>query len=106
MAHILVNLHHAPRNENAQTTLLLEQILEVLFEVVHHMPVDSQISFISMFRGNTLVPPPREAPKPRPPLVHPPTFSNALCRYLHAKTYARLHFFTSISIQRLSVFII
>lgn len=85
MAHVLANIHHAPCNDNAQTALPLEQILEVLFEVVPHMPIDSQISFISMFRGNTLVLPPHEAPKARPP-----TFSNALRRYLHSKTIHHL----------------
>lgn len=90
MAHIVANVHHAPCNDNAQTALPLGQILEVLFEVVPHMPIDSQVSFITMFRGNTLVPPPQEAPEAPPPFVHPPTFSNALRRYLHSEAIHHL----------------
>lgn len=53
MAHQLVNVHPAPRDNGPPIPLTLEQVLQNLFVVVPHMPRDSQLSFLTMVIGPT-----------------------------------------------------
>jgi len=52
MAHELVNVPHAPPNDEPPASFNLEQVFELLLGVVPHMPLESQISFLAMSRGN------------------------------------------------------
>ena len=84
MPHQLLKFPRAPNNENAQVLPTMEQVLEVLFEVVPYMPVESQISFTSMFRDNTPSPPPDEAPSQHARIS---LLSDSLHNYVQEKTY-------------------
>ena len=62
MAHQPVNVPHASCNDEAPVPLGLEQALEIIFNVVPQMPVESQISFLAMSRDSTSNLPYRVAP--------------------------------------------
>ena len=62
MAHQLANVPHVLCDDKPPALLSQEQILEILSNLVPHMPRESQASFFAMFRGNTPVLPFREPP--------------------------------------------
>ena len=72
---------------NIQTPSIPEQVLQILLEVVPHMPTESQVSFFSMFRDNASSLPFHEAPKAPYPLAHPSLLPDSLHNYVQAKTY-------------------
>jgi len=90
MVHQLVDVPHASRNENIQTSLTLEQVLRILFKVVHHTPTDSQLSFISMFRDNAPSFLSREASKAPSRQAHLSLLPDSFNTYLRRKTAQHL----------------
>ena len=87
MVHQLVNVPHTPCNDKALTPLTLEQALEILFDVVPHMPIESQTSFLAMFRGNTSSFSSRKAFRIYTPPLRLPLTPDALRSVVQAKTY-------------------
>jgi hypothetical protein len=90
MAHQMVNLPRALCNDEASVPLGLEQVLEILFSAVPHMPTESRLSFLAMSRGGTPNLPSREAPiiHTRPPRL--PLTPDIIRSVVQAKTYVRV----------------
>lgn len=87
MAGHLASVPHTPRDENIQTPPISREILEILFEVVPHMPTESQESFVSMLRDNDSNPPSHGALKVPPRRPHLSLLPDSLHNYVQEKTY-------------------
>lgn len=67
MAHQSADAPHVPCDDKTPALLNQEQILEILSDLVPHMPRESQTSLLAMFCGNTPALPFREPPTLRIP---------------------------------------
>ena len=89
MAHQLVNVRPAPRDEDAPASLTLERALQILLVAAPHLPKERQISLLAMALGTASSLPPHKAiTTPTAPLRLP--FAPEVLRgVIQAKTYVR-----------------
>ena len=52
MAHQPVNVPHAPPNDEPSIPLSPKQVNDIILDLVPHMPLKSQISFLAMSHGD------------------------------------------------------
>lgn len=89
MTHQSVSVPHVLYDDKTPAPLSQEQILEILSNLVPHMPRESQTSFLAMFCGDTLALPFRKSPKIRIP-PHLALSLDVVRSVVRAKAYVRI----------------